>query len=66
MDEMAKAWGFDGAGEFCHGGMLNAADCIAKDLYRHQVRACLRIYCTLACLLVSSGRERPVSPYTSI
>jgi hypothetical protein len=38
MDEMAKAWGFDGAGEFCHGGMLNAADCIAKDLYRHQVR----------------------------
>lgn len=38
MDEMAKAWGFDGEGEFCHGGMLNAADCIAKDLYRHQVR----------------------------
>ncbi len=37
MDEMAKAWGFDGAGEFCHGGMLNAADCIAKDLYRHQL-----------------------------
>lgn len=41
MDEMAKAWGFDGTGEFCHGGMLNAADCIAKDLYRHQVRTSL-------------------------
>lgn len=37
MEEMGKAWGFDGAGEYCHGGMLNAADCIAKDLYRHQV-----------------------------
>lgn len=37
MDEMAKAWGFPGEGEYCHGGMLNAADCIAKDLMRHQL-----------------------------
>ena len=37
LDEMGKAWGFPGEGEYGHVGMANAADCIAKDLYRHQI-----------------------------
>lgn len=30
MEAMGKAWGFDGEGEFCHSGIMNAADCIAR------------------------------------
>jgi len=30
LEAMGRAWGFQGEGEWCHSGMMNAADCIAR------------------------------------
>eukprot|EP00624_Nannochloropsis_granulata_P000293 evm.model.NODE_11137_length_18060_cov_18.830564.2 len=58
LDAMGQAWGFPGEGEHGHVGMANAADCIAKDLYKHQILHRL--------IQRDRGDSPPASPHTPL